>query len=59
MDFYDLSAFAVSLGKFKADFDSCLHEIVVVENVKSLVETCVYLSHARKIVYKALRKVKG
>jgi hypothetical protein len=37
MEFYDLSAFAVSLGKFKADFDSCLHEIVVVENVKSLV----------------------
>jgi hypothetical protein len=28
--FKDLSAFAVSLGKFKSDYDSCLSEIVLV-----------------------------
>ncbi len=30
IDFEDLSAFAVSLGKFKSDYDSCLNEIVQV-----------------------------
>lgn len=58
IDFTNLSAFAVSLGKFKSDYDSCLSEIVLVENIKSLEETCVYLSHGRKIVYKSLRKIK-
>jgi hypothetical protein len=58
MEFDDLSAFAVSLGKFKSDYDSCLNEIILVENIKSLVETCIYLSNGRKIVHKAMRKIK-
>jgi hypothetical protein len=48
----------VSLGKFKSDYDSCLNEIVLVENINSLVETCIYLSYGRKVVHKAIRKIK-
>ncbi len=48
----DESAFAVCLSKFKSDYDSCLKELIEVENMTSLMETCEYLSHGRLVVYR-------
>ena len=59
IEFEDLSAFAVSLGKFKSDYDSCLCEIVQVENSYSLLETCMYLAHGRTLVFTAFRHYCG
>ena len=57
--FEDASAFAVCMSKFKSDYDSCLRELIEVENIQSLTETCLYLSHGRLLVYKEVVNVRG
>ena len=55
----DQSAFAVCLSKFKSDYDSCLNELIQVENMRSLIQNCHYLAHGRTLVYQELRNIQG
>jgi hypothetical protein len=55
----DESAFAVCLSKFKSDYDSCLNELIEVENMQSLKENCHYLSQGRRVVFRTFRRLNG